>query len=213
MGPGVTQAGRKCSLSRPKNAAPPLNWGPGRARMLRACPTLIQGRRASHGFTTTCSAARATSPRTGRLGTGLSPSFPRWSMPPGRTGSSSRAPSRGWRTRESASSSTWAAASHRAEHPRDRPGRAAGRAGGVRRKRRGRAVPWRAGWSDLPTLPFRTGQAICGVGRPVPLAQRAQLPRRRPYRVDYRRLGAATPAAPYRAGTRPPPLLTTTGCG
>jgi O-methyltransferase involved in polyketide biosynthesis len=27
------------------------------------------------------------------------------------------------------------------------------------------ARQWRAGWSDLPTLPFRTGQAICGVGR------------------------------------------------
>jgi hypothetical protein len=24
---------------------------------------------------------------------------------------------------------------------------------------------WRAGWPDLPTLPFRTRQAICGVGR------------------------------------------------
>jgi hypothetical protein len=27
------------------------------------------------------------------------------------------------------------------------------------------ARQWHLGWSDLPTLPFRTGQAICGVGR------------------------------------------------
>jgi O-methyltransferase involved in polyketide biosynthesis len=27
------------------------------------------------------------------------------------------------------------------------------------------ARQWHPGWSDLPTLPFRTGQAICGVGR------------------------------------------------
>jgi O-methyltransferase involved in polyketide biosynthesis len=27
------------------------------------------------------------------------------------------------------------------------------------------ARQWRAGWSDIPTLPFRTGQAICGVGQ------------------------------------------------
>jgi S-adenosyl methyltransferase len=24
---------------------------------------------------------------------------------------------------------------------------------------------WHPGWSDLPTLPFRTGQAICAAGR------------------------------------------------
>lgn len=27
------------------------------------------------------------------------------------------------------------------------------------------ARQWHPGWSDLPALPFRTGQAICGVGR------------------------------------------------
>jgi len=27
------------------------------------------------------------------------------------------------------------------------------------------ARQWHPGWSDFPTLPFRTGQAICGVGR------------------------------------------------
>src|SRR5579875_2862874 len=64
-------------------------------------------------------------------------------------------------------------------------------------------------WYPARAARAAAGHAVTDPAARASLVERPRLPPRRPHRVGHRRLGAAAPAAPYRAGTRPPALLTT----